>query len=138
MNGDDSVSDDGNPGYLYVFTSQRALFSYAEINKLQGFRMLDFEYGIVPLPKYDKNQENYISNTWNGVPAACIPTTAADPEMVGLIVDAMAYEGNKTVVPAFRNYTVEQKGLRNSDSIEMLDIITKNVIPVYTSVFAIN
>ncbi len=50
----------------------------------------------------------------------------------------MAYEGNKTVVPAFRNYTVEQKGLRNSDSIEMLDIITKNVIPVYTSVFAIN
>ncbi len=85
MNGNDSVSDDGNPGYLYVFTSQRALFSYAEVNKLQGFRMLDFEYGIVPLPKYDENQENYISNTWNGVPAACIPTTAADPEMVGLM-----------------------------------------------------
>ena len=32
-NGDDWKDDDGNPGYIYVFTSGRALFSDCEVNK---------------------------------------------------------------------------------------------------------
>ena len=137
-NGDDSVSDDGNPGYLYVFTSQRALFSDAEVNKFQGFRTLNFEYGILPYPKYDENQESYYCNTWHGAPAAFIPTTSKDPEKVGLILDALAYEGEKSVIPAFRKFSVEQKGLRNDDSIEMLGLITDNIVPVYSSLFGIS
>lgn len=137
-NGDDSVADDGNPGYLYVFTSQRALFSDAEVNKFQGFRTLNFEYGIVPYPKYDEKQEQYACNTWQGAPAAFIPVTAGDPEKVGLILDALAYEGEKSVTPAFRDYTVERKGLRNDESIEMLGLITGNIIPVYYSIYAID
>lgn len=137
-NGDDSVADDGNPGYLYVFTSQRALFSDAEVNKFQGFRTLNFEYGIVPYPKYDENQEGYACNTWQGAPAAFIPVTAEDPEKVGLILDALAYEGEKSVTPAFRDYTVERKGLRNDESIEMLGLITSNIIPVYYTIYAID
>lgn len=137
-NGDDSVSDDGNPGYLYIFTSKRALFSDAEVNKFQGFRTLDFEYGIIPYPKYDENQENYYCDTWQGAPAAFIPVTSKDPEKVGLILDAMAYEGERTVVPAFRKFTVEQKGLRNDDSIEMLEIVTKNIVPVYYALYGIS
>ena len=64
--------------------------------------------------------------------------TSADAEKAGLILDAMAYEGEKTAVPAFRDYAVEQKGLRNEDSIEMLAIVTRNIIPVYYSIFGIN
>lgn len=137
-NGDDWKDDDGNPGYIYVFTSGRALFSDCEVNKFQGFRKLDFEYGIVPYPKYDEAQKTYFCNTWEGSPAAFIPVTSADAEKAGLILDAMAYEGEKTAVPAFRDYAVEQKGLRNEDSIEMLAIVTRNIIPVYYSIFGID
>ena len=137
-NGDDWKDDDGNPGYIYVFTSGRALFSGCEVNKFQGFRKLDFEYGIVPYPKYDEAQKTYFCDTWEGSPAAFIPVTSADAEKAGLILDAMAYEGEKTAVPAFRDYAVEQKGLRNEDSIEMLAIATRNIIPVYYSIFGID
>lgn len=137
-NGDDWKDDDGNPGYIHVFTSGRALFSDCEVNKFQGFRKLDFEYGIVPYPKYDEAQKTYFCDTWQGSPAAFIPVTSADAEKAGLILDAMAYEGEKTAVPAFRDYAVEQKGLRNEDSIEMLAIATRNIIPVYYSIFGID
>lgn len=137
-NGDDWKDDDGNPGYIHVFTSGRALFSDCEVNKFQGFRKLDFEYGIVPYPKYDEAQKTYFCNTWEGSPAAFIPVTSADAEKAGMILDAMAYEGEKTAVPAFRDYAVEQKGLRNEDSIEMLAIVTRNIIPVYYSIFGID
>lgn len=137
-NGDDSRDDDGNPGYIYVFTSGRALFSDCEVAKFQGYRTLDFEYGIVPYPKYDEGQKEYYCNTWEGSPAAFIPVTSTDSQKVGLILDAMAYEGEKTVVPAFRDYAVEQKGLRNDDSIEMLSIISKNIIPMYFSIFGLD
>ena len=137
-NGDDWKDDDGNPGYIHVFTSGRALFSDCEVNKFQGFRKLDFEYGIVPYPKYDESQKTYCCNTWEGSPAAFIPVTSSDPEKAGLVLDAMAYEGERTAVPAFRDYAVEQKGLRNEDSIEMLAIATRNIIPVYYSIFGID
>ncbi len=138
QNGNEAASDDGNVGFLYVFTSQRALFADAEVNKFQGFRSLNFEYGVLPYPKYDENQEEYACNTWHGAPAAFIPITSRDPEKVGLILDAMAYEGEKSVSPAFRFYTVEQKGLRNDDSIEMLSIITQNFVPVYYALYGIS
>lgn len=92
----------------------------------------------MPYPKYDEAQKTYFCDTWEGSPAAFIPVTSADAEKAGLILDAMAYEGEKTAVPAFRDYAVEQKGLRNEDSIEMLAIATRNIIPVYYSIFGIN
>ena len=92
----------------------------------------------MPYPKYDEAQKTYFCNTWEGSPAAFIPVTSADAEKAGLILDARAYEGEKTAVPAFRDYAVEQKGLRNEDSIEMLAIVTRNIIPVYYSIFGID
>ncbi len=137
-NGDDMLPDDGNPGYLYIFTSGRCLFSFAEVNKLQRFRSLDFEYGIVPFPKYDENQQNYVTTSYQGAPAAYIPVTSPDPEKVAYVLDAMAYEGEQMIVPSFREYTVEQKGLRNEDSIEMLQILTDTATPLCYAIFGIS
>ena len=47
----------------------------------------------------------------------------------------MTYISYQSVLPVFREVTLEQKGLRNDDSIEMLDIIirasTPNLMYVY-------
>ncbi|MBQ8510201.1 MAG: hypothetical protein IJ493_09880 [Clostridia bacterium] len=127
--------DAENGGYIYIFKNGRALFTQAEVNKAQVFRDLSFEYGVVPYPKYDEAQENYYSNAWYAATGAYIPATCKDPEKIGSILDAMSYEGERTVIPAFRSITVEQKGLRNDDSIEMLKIVTDSVVPVVYDIF---
>ena len=133
--GDDMNAEEG--GYIYAFKTGRALFSQAEINKFQVFRDLKFDYGVVPFPKYDETQDRYYSNAWAGATAMFIPVTNPDPEKAGFIMDAMAYEGEKNVVPTFRNISVEQKGLRNDDSIEMLGIVTDALVPLYHDIFKV-
>lgn len=135
-NGNDRDPEQG--GYVYIFMNQRTLFAVSEVNKFQSFRALDFDYGVVPFPKYDEEQKNYYANAYEGACGAFIPVTSKDPEKVGLILDAMSYEGQKSVVPVFRGIAVESKGLRNEDSIEMLDIIMDSVVPRLGLIFDID
>ncbi|MBE6611081.1 MAG: hypothetical protein E7632_01200 [Ruminococcaceae bacterium] len=132
------ADDDMDPvigGYIYAFKTGRSLFGMAEVNKFQVFRDLTFDYGVVPYPKYDEKQDRYYSNTWEGATSAFIPVTNLEYEKAAHILDAMAYEGEKSVIPTFRHISVEQKGLRNDDSIEMLGIVTDSLVPLYHNIF---
>lgn len=122
--GQGSDYDAETGGYMYPFMAQRALFLTAEICKTQKFREFDFSYGIVPFPKYDEDQDDYVTTIFQEALAFSIPITCDTPEDTAIIFDALAYEGSKTLVPEYLQTTVEQKGLRNDDSIEMLSIIT--------------
>ena len=114
-------------GYITAFMNQRALFLTSEVSKSQNFRDLNFMYGMIPFPKLDETQEKYATNVYQGALAFSIPVSCKTPEETAVIFDALAYEGKKSVVPVYRSVTVEQKGLRNEDSIEMLGIVTESV-----------
>ncbi|MBQ8508721.1 MAG: hypothetical protein IJ493_02325 [Clostridia bacterium] len=135
-NGGDFNMESGQ--YLAPFPSQRTLFQTAEICKTQSFRELEFDYGVVPYPKYDENQSSYYSPIFEACVAFSIPITAPDAEFSASVWDALAYEGGQSVVPAYREVTLEQKGLRNDDSIEMLGIITDSAFPDAGSMFGIS
>ena len=80
-------------------------------------------FGLVPMPKYDEEQENYI--TYSN-PISCfltIPVTNPDMKRTGIIIDALTYDSYKNCLPIYYDITVSQKGLRNDDSIEMLEIV---------------
>ena len=55
--------------------------------------------------------------------ASTIPVTCADPHRAAAIIDAMAYHAYADVLPVYYGVNVEQKQMRNEDSIEMLGII---------------
>ena len=115
---------DGTPGnYVTTFETQRALFLTAEVCKTSRMRDKSFEFGIVPFPKYDEGQENYYSNPFYGTPGFAIPVTAKDPERSAVVGDALAYLGNEMVLPVFIDVTLKGKGLRNENSVEMLELI---------------
>lgn len=116
--------NDGEPGnYITTFESERSLFLMAEICKTSRMRDKDFNFGIVPIPKYDEAQETYYSVPFYATPGFAIPVTVADTERSAIVGDALAYTGFTYVLPIFRETTLEQKGLQNEDSIEMLKII---------------
>ncbi|MDD4772063.1 MAG: hypothetical protein PHZ09_00465 [Eubacteriales bacterium] len=115
---------DGQPGnYITNFEVQRSLFMTAELSKTSRMRDKDFSYGIVPFPKYDEGYMEYYSWPCYGTPGFTIPITVAEPERSAIIGDALAYLGYDMVLPVFHEVTLEQKGLRNDDSIMMLDLI---------------
>ncbi len=137
-NGNANAGDTGNPGYHFVFKNQRSLFTHLEIAALQEFRALEFEYGVAPWPKLDEAQTSYYCALFSGAPAAYFPVTLADPEKAGYILDAMAYEGERTVTPEFQGNSVEYKGLRDPESIEMMEIIKQSATPFTYSILGIS
>ena len=61
--------------------------------------------------------------------------TVSDPGKVAEISDALAYLSYKDVWGVFRKVTLEQKNLRNEDSIEMLDILINSIVPDLPTIY---
>ncbi len=108
-------------GYMDVFTSERSLFVTAQVKNAQGLRDWEPTFGILPMPKLDENQESYITTT--GCIYFTVPKTNSHLTETGTIADVLSWQSLKDVYPEFVGKTVEQKGLRNPDSIEMLSVI---------------
>ena len=85
---------------------------------------MESNFGIVPIPKYDENQENYHSlvNPFTGVLLG-VPKSADDLERVSIILEALAAESKYTLQPAYYDVVLQRKYVRDDESSEMLDII---------------
>lgn len=85
------------------------------------FRVLDVNFGIVPYPKIDEAQKDYITLVGDGG-VFSVPVTA-DPEFAGMILEAMAIESVDGLTSVFYDLCLEGKTLRDEESKEMLDIV---------------
>ncbi len=122
-----------------AFMEDRALF-FIEGLCVAGklLRSMETDYGILPLPKYDTAQENYrtYSHTTHNSTVS-LPTTSADKiDMLGMILEDMAFYSMELVRPAYYENMLSAKLARDEESIEMLEIITTNVS--YDLMFVLN
>jgi len=117
-------TSNGTDYYRRGFSENRILFLWARIRAVEMFRGMDANFGIVPLPKYDENQDKYYSvvNSYTGVLLG-VPKSAADLERVSIILEAMAAESRYTIQPAYYDVVLQRKYTRDDESQEMLDII---------------
>ncbi len=109
--------------YEQVFKNGRAMFISAQLFMCVYQRSMEATFGLLPNPKYDEEQESYQTLVDGNTALLCVPITNRDPERTGVILDALSYESMVSVLPEFFDNTVSQKGLRNEDSIEMLELI---------------
>jgi hypothetical protein len=106
-------------------SSDRALFHVDPLSAGKRYRAYDVEFGILPFPKYDEVQSEYLSLSWNGF--IMIPQTA-DPELAGAVNEALAAESYRLTVPAYYDILLNSKVARDVESTEMIDIIHKGAV----------
>lgn len=107
---------DGKSGYNNtIFSSERALFMYAETRVLYNIReSLDFDFGVLPYPKMDENQKEYSSAGFDifwGVNRAC----SDNVEAIATVIEAMSCQNYNNVYPVIWETVL---GLRLADSPE--------------------
>ena len=110
--------------FLPVFFDNRALFYSNQLLVALEMRSMDGDFGILPTPKYDEAQKEYytIGNTaWSE--NVIIPATSTDLDMIGHVIDAYGWQAQKYITPAFVDYTVLDKSIRDEDSAEMVELI---------------
>ena len=101
-------------------SSDRVLFHVDPLSAGKRYRAFEVEFGILPFPKLDVYQEEYLSLSWNGF--MMIPNTA-DGEFVGAVSEALAAESHRLTVPAYQDVLLTSKIARDEESAYMLDII---------------
>ena len=108
--------------------SGQILFTQHNLLDCNQLRTVEANYMILPLPKYDEVQPDYRSASWTG--SVCVPRyiDGERAEMVGIIMEAMAAEGSKNILPTYYDVVLSAKYAQNDESIEMIDIILDSVV----------
>ncbi len=111
-------------GAVSVMEDNRMLFYITGMNRVLLLRGLETDFGILPNPKFEEEQENYsVIMTYGNTNSVSVPITNPDLERTGIILEAITYESSRTSFPAYIETSIKTKYSRDEESIEMLDII---------------
>lgn len=106
---------------MQMFCDGKALFTDSSCFQISLTRDAATDFGIIPYPKYDETQDKYYSRI-EGCELFGVPLTNTDPEMTSVILEAMACESRKIVIPAYYEVALKVKFTRDEESSKMLDI----------------
>ncbi len=124
------MSPPGQEGLgLTAFKESRGLFFGEVVNHLKSLNQeMKGDFGIIPVPKYDKAQEFY--RTWTHGSGSTFSATSAipdkDKETIGNIITAYAILSHQYIKPAYYDTVLTSQTLRDPDSAEMMDLIFQN------------
>lgn len=114
-----------------VFFENRALFQYQKLQYVNELAEYTVNFGLVPMPKYDSQQDNYYttSNVYYSQFVA-IPANIDRSmlEITAYTLQLMAYYGQKYLTPAYYDVTIKSQKTQDIESEDMLDIIFQNRI----------
>ena len=111
---------------FYVTTMNNVITGYEE---LPSFREMKSDYGLLPLPKYNESQTDYVTVAQPAGPAGvAVPSTCRDADRNSLIMEVMAYYSGDMIREAAYEKIVKGKGARIEGTEEMLGIIYDNIV----------
>ena len=107
----------------------KALFMTMHLVDLYDFpnHNIDFDYGILPLPKRNTEQDMYYSKVATfPVPGYAIPFNAKDKDLSALVLSALCEASTDTLKEDYYEKLLNRKRFSDKESSEMLDIIFEN------------
>ena len=122
------VWKEAGKGWHNVFTDGTALYFFEPIGSSMELRDAKFDWGFLPLPKYNEAQEEYITPIIHFTHVMHVSKCRENTEMIGTVLTHLAAESKKTVRPAYFDHIIEGKRVQDDDTIEMFDIIFGNQV----------
>lgn len=107
-----------------MFSNNQILLYTRYLKAASWFRDMETDFGILPYPKFDENQDRFYTNIHAyGTSFLCVPAVVENMERTGIILESLAYESKKTITPAYYEKTMTGKYFRDEESADMLDIL---------------
>ncbi|MCL2159249.1 MAG: hypothetical protein FWH48_07580, partial [Oscillospiraceae bacterium] len=108
---------------LTMFEEGRSLMANSRFWLLEVFRNMNDDFGILPHPMLDESQDGYRQSVDGVCTMAYVPITNGDLEFTSIILEALAAESYRTVMPEYYNVVLTIKNTRDEESADMVDII---------------
>ena len=99
------------------------LFYTGLFQNANGYREVEFDFGIIPYPKYDEAQTQYYTMSDGAHGVMTVPVTLQNTEYASIIIEALNAETYKQVVPAYYDVSLKVKAARDDESVKALDLL---------------
>lgn len=115
--------------YSNAFAAGQAIFCQNRVRMAYQSQMtnVDFSYGVLPSPKYDLDQEDYITVMGNPFSLYGVYGNTADANRVAAVLECWASEAYRNTTPAVFELTLKLKYSETSNEADMYDIIRSTV-----------
>ena len=103
-----------------IFIDGRGLFYSSQLCRVNDLRAAEFDFGIVPYPKYDVSQTRYYSYIDGHASMMAIPQFVPNRENTGMIIEQLSYLSYKDILPSYFDVVLNVKVVRDQESVDSL------------------
>ena len=109
-----------------ILNDGKSLFDMISLGVAEQLRDYDVNVGILPYPKYDEAQAEYMNMDWGGL--LSVSGLITNPDMVGAAMEFLAWDSANEVIPAYFDLLLAGKLARDEDDRKMLDLIFETIV----------
>lgn len=118
-----------------MYRKDQAIFTTGTFNTAIKWRDVEVDFGIIPYPKWDENQDYYYTMADGNHAAMGVPYSAMNLDFIGAVTEVLCAETWKTVQPTYYDVALKVKGARDEESIAILDMIFEHRVFDFGYVF---
>lgn len=111
---------------LNIWGNGSVLFFPQVLSAASSMREDEFDFGVLPFPKFDSAQESYLTFILENVTVMGLPSYQIQP-IAAQALEALSIYGYDTLSPAYYDVVLKDKYSRDEDTKNMLDIILAGV-----------
>ncbi len=110
-----------------IFRNENIVFATGWFMHTDAFRDLEWDFGVLPYPKWEETEESYKTSLLTSYSVVAIPTDCQNTERAAAVCEALGSESYRTVTPAYFETALKVKYSRDNESAQMFDIIRAGV-----------
>ena len=125
-----TLADYSDAGLRIVFgAGQSLIIGYNRLGDLAKMRDIEFTIGILPYPKLDEDQQNYVSSLHDTSEVGAIPMTLPPESMefCTTCLEVFCRETGKTVIPKYYEEGLKVKYSNGQDDARLIDLIHDSI-----------
>lgn len=106
------------------FVEGRSIFAIMTLDTcFTGLRDMNDHYAVLPFPKYDADQKEYLTGMMDNYSIMGIPTDAANPDMSSAVAEALNIEAERIMYPVWYDESLSTKFQRDEYTVKYLDLL---------------
>ncbi len=110
-----------------AITSDRALFWIGNFKCVERLRTADVNFGVVPIPKLNTDQQDYKIHMQANIGAAqSVPLSVQNVEDISAVLEDIAYDSYLNVMPIYMEILIKGQSIRDVESLKCIEIIRKS------------
>lgn len=124
-----------------MFRENRAYFYCSSVmlsENLADVPDVTYNYGVVPMPKMNSEQERYYTHVANCHDTWCVPYNVKDMDCSSAVMECMAYEAYVQINPVYYDTYVKLRYASDERLAAMYDLIRDSVTFDFTYLFSLN